>query len=174
MNFFRVDPGVGNLISFMQFSIIAIYGLIFTSKFFTVKRNIPMTDYASLVIMFFAANVINNYALSFKISIPLVMIFQSGSLMANMVLGVIILKKSYDLWKYLSVLMISVGIFLCTIASGTEIKRSTHAEKDNFFWWTIGVVMLSSALFISARLGLYQETLYKKRGKHVRFFKKKF
>lgn len=149
-----------------------MYGLIFTSKFFTVKRNIPLSEYATLVIMFFASNVINNYALGFNVSIPLVMIFQSGSLMANMVLGVIILNKSYDMWKYLSVIMITVGIFICTVASGTDVKRSTKSGKDNFFWWMMGVGMLSTALFISARLGLYQETLYKKRGKHVSNFNK--
>lgn len=104
-----------------------------------------------LVLMFFATNVINNYALNFNVSIPLVMIFQSGSLMANMVLGVIILDKSYDIWKYLSVVMITVGIFLCTLASGTDVKKSTQLGKDNFFWWTVGVTMLSIALFISAR-----------------------
>lgn len=84
--------------------------------------------------------------------------------MANMVLGIFILNKSYDIWKYISVMMITVGIFACTIATGSDVKKKS--QEDSFFYWLIGVTMLSLALFISARMGLYQEVLYKKRGKH--------
>jgi len=71
--------------------------------------------------MFFVVSVANNYALNFNIALPLHMIFRAGSLLANMVLGIIILKKSYTFMKYSSVLMISAGIFLCTIASAREM-----------------------------------------------------
>ncbi|KAG5674690.1 hypothetical protein PVAND_004642 [Polypedilum vanderplanki] len=164
----KYDPGSGNLITFLQFLSIALVGLIFTSKFFTVKNNIPMKDYVLLVVMFFVSSVLNNYALNFNISVPLLMIFRSGSLMANMVLGIIILNKSYDMWKYLSVILITIGIFICTIASGSDIKKSQNEnESSSFFWWLFGVFLLSLALFISARMGLYQEVMYKKRGKHA-------
>lgn len=71
--------------------------------------------------MFFVVSVSNNYALNFNISLPLHMIFRSGSLLANMVLGILILKKKYTTIKYLSVLMISIGICICTIASAQEL-----------------------------------------------------
>lgn len=45
--------------------------------------------------------------------------------------------------------------------------------KDNiddgysvFYWWAIGIALLTVALFISARMGIYQEVLYKQYGKH--------
>lgn len=44
-----------------------------------------------------------------------------GSLIANMIMGIIILKKKYTLSKYLSVAMISLGIVICTIMSSTEV-----------------------------------------------------
>lgn len=47
-------------------------------------------------------------------------IFQ-GSLIANMVMGVIILKKRYTLDKYISVGMITAGISLCTIVSSQDV-----------------------------------------------------
>ncbi|KAL7051617.1 hypothetical protein ACKWTF_004529 [Chironomus riparius] len=167
----RYDSGSGNLITFLQFFFIALYGLIFTSKFFTVKPNIPMKDYVLLVTMFFLSSVLNNYALNFHISVPLQMIFRSGSLMANMILGIIILNKSYDFWKYVSVVLITLGIFVSTIASGSDVKKSQvqnaeNDKNDSFFWWLFGVLLLSLALFISARMGIYQEVMYKKRGKH--------
>lgn len=117
--------------------------------------------------MFFTSSWLNNYALNFNVSVPLLMIFRSGSLMANMVLGILILNKSYDFWKYLSVFMITIGIFMCTIATGSDVKKRSESNENSFFYWMIGVSMLLLALFMSARMGLYQEVLYKRRGKHA-------
>lgn len=44
-----------------------------------------------------------------------------GSLIANMIMGVIILKKRYTLDKYISVGMITAGISLCTIVSSQDV-----------------------------------------------------
>ena len=71
--------------------------------------------------MFFIVSVANNYALNFNIALPLHMIFRAGSLLANMILGIIILKKHYSTTKYMSVFMISVGICVCTIASAKQM-----------------------------------------------------
>ncbi|XP_076234065.1 ER GDP-fucose transporter [Calliopsis andreniformis] len=172
----KEDPGSGNLITFSQFLFISIEGFLFTSKCGTVKPSIGIKDYLVLVTMFFIANVCNNYAFDFNIPMPLHMIFRAGSLIANMVMGVIILKKKYVLSKYLSVLMITFGIAICTIVSGKEIKslQPKNVEQvpttpwDDFFWWTLGISLLTIALFVSARMGIYQEVLYKKYGKNAR------
>jgi UDP-xylose/UDP-N-acetylglucosamine transporter B4 len=71
--------------------------------------------------------------------------------MANMILGILILNKSYDVWKYISVIMITVGIFICTIATGSDVKKS-QSDKDSLFYWMIGVCMLSLALFVSGEI----------------------
>lgn len=42
--------------------------------------------------------------------------------MANMILGMIIMNKRYTVQRYISVAMISVGIAICTIASGKDMK----------------------------------------------------
>lgn len=168
--YFRADPGSGNLITFLQFLFIAAHGFIFTSKCGTVKPRIGLVDYGILVSMFFVSSVCNNYAFDFNIPMPLHMIFRAGSLIANMIMGIIILKKQYDFSKYLSVFMITLGIVLCTIVSGSKVE-STQVSPDTtgfsvFFWWTFGIALLTVALFISARMGIYQETLYKRYGKH--------
>lgn len=92
--------------------------------------------------MFFVVSVCNNYAFNFNIPMPLHMIFRAvssdqfsdfrdpnnvfflyaqGSLMANMVMGILILKKEYDFLKYLSVILITAGIITCTVISGTDV-----------------------------------------------------
>lgn len=169
----KVDPGSGNLITFLQFLFIALEGFLFTSKCGTVKPRIGLKDYTILVAMFFVASVCNNYAFDFNIPMPLHMIFRAGSLIANMIMGIIILRKRYAFSKYLSVGMISLGIVVCTIISGTEVKSTQvleSAEEEDpvqvFFWWTVGITLLTLALFVSARMGLYQEVLYKRYGKH--------
>lgn len=169
---FRSDPGSGNLITFLQFLFIAIHGFVVTSKFGTVKPRIGLKDYGILVSMFFVVSVCNNYAFDFNIPMPLHMIFRAGSLIANMIMGIIILNKRYDFSKYLSVFMISAGIVLCTIVSGSDVKSTqTKPETEEssfsvFFWWTLGIFFLTIALFISARMGIYQEVLYKRYGKY--------
>ncbi|XP_012258227.1 UDP-xylose and UDP-N-acetylglucosamine transporter [Athalia rosae] len=172
----KEDPGSGNLITFSQFFFIALEGFIFTSKCGTVKPTIGLKDYTILVFMFFVSSVCNNYAFDFNIPMPLHMIFRAGSLIANMIMGLIILKKRYVFSKYLSVFMISLGIFICTIISGKDVKSTQVIREDSvpttpwddFFWWTLGITLLTVALFISARMGIYQEELYARYGKHAR------
>lgn len=50
-----------------------------------------------------------------------------GSLIANMVMGMILLGKRYPLSKYISVLLITCGIILCTVISGSEIVGSENS-----------------------------------------------
>ncbi|KAF7990781.1 hypothetical protein HCN44_000586 [Aphidius gifuensis] len=170
----KEDPGSGNLITFSQFLLISLEGFIFTSKFGTVKPRIGFKDYMILVSMFFLVSVCNNYAFDFNIPMPLHMIFRAGSLIANMIMGIIILRKNYPLSKYISVLMITFGIIICTIISSQEIKSTQKidinstppSQIENLFWWIFGITLLTIALFISARMGLYQEVLYQRFGKH--------
>ncbi|EDW05989.1 uncharacterized protein Dmoj_GI16380 [Drosophila mojavensis] len=168
----KIDPGAGNLITFSQFLFIALEGLIFTSKFFTVRPKIGLRDYVKLVVLFFGANVCNNYAFNFNIPMPLHMIFRSGSLMANMIMGIILLKKRYNLRQYSSVAMITVGIILCTLVSSGDVKDNTHptlkvdTSFSDFFWWSVGIALLTIALLVTAYMGIYQEVIYKRYGKH--------
>lgn len=172
----KMDPGSGNLVTFAQFAFIAIEGFITTAKFGREPLAIPYQSYIFLVAMFFIASVANNYAFDFNIPMPLHMIFRAGSLIANMVMGIFILHKRYDFSKYLSVFMITLGIVVCTIISGSNVQSTANpdlAKEDTsgysvFFWWVCGISLLTMALFISARMGIYQEVLYKKHGKHPR------
>ncbi|KAG7268906.1 hypothetical protein CRUP_021801 [Coryphaenoides rupestris] len=166
----RDFPGCGNIVTFAQFAFIALEGFIFQSNFGRKKSVIPIRNYVVMVTMFFTISVVNNYALNFNISMPLHMIFRSGSLIANMVLGVIILKKRYSASKYMSVALISAGIFICTIMSAKQVNVANNPSEEEgvyaFVCWLIGIAMLTIALLMSARMGIFQETLYKEYGKH--------
>lgn len=166
----RDFPGCGNIVTFAQFVFIALEGFIFETNFGRKKPAIPVSNYVIMVTMFFTVSVINNYTLNFNIAMPLHMIFRSGSLIANMILGIIILKKRYSTSKYLSIALVSAGIFICTIMSAKQVNLSSEGSEDQGFYafmrWLIGIGMLTFALLMSARMGIFQETLYKKYGKH--------
>jgi len=111
---------------------------------------------------------VNNYALNFNIPMPLHMIFRSGSLIANLILGMIILKRRYPLQQILAVVLITLGIILSTYASSQSLNKhiKINETKPDLFWWIIGIGMLIFALLVSALMGIYQETLYAKYGKY--------
>ncbi|XP_008310797.1 UDP-xylose and UDP-N-acetylglucosamine transporter [Cynoglossus semilaevis] len=165
----RDFPGCGNIVTFAQFLFIALEGFIFEANFGRRKPAIHIRNYVIMVAMFFTISVINNYALNFNISMPLHMIFRSGSLIANMILGIVILKKRYSTSKYLSIVLVSAGIFICTIMSAKQVNVAKEGSEEGFYafmHWLIGIAMLTFALLMSARMGIFQETLYKKYGKH--------
>lgn len=61
-----------------------------------------------------------------------------------MILGIIILGKSYSIREYVSIVMISVGICICTLASGNQKKTTNQIVLkeegfSEFFWWTVGI-----------------------------------
>ncbi|XP_030681693.1 UDP-xylose and UDP-N-acetylglucosamine transporter isoform X2 [Nomascus leucogenys] len=166
----RKHPGCGNIVTFAQFLFIAVEGFLFEADLGRKPPAIPIRYYAIMVTMFFTVSVVNNYALNLNIAMPLHMIFRSGSLIANMILGIIILKKRYSVFKYTSIALVSVGIFICTFMSAKQVtSQSSLSENDGFqafVWWLLGIGALTFALLMSARMGIFQETLYKRFGKH--------
>ena len=157
-------PGIGNLVTFLQFLIIGIEGFVVTMKFGSVEPKVPYAAWFTLIVMYFLVSVSTNYALNFNIPMPLHMIFKSGSLLANMMMGIILLGKQYTASKYSSVVMISLGIAICTVMSANS-KTAERAEYENV-WLAVGIILLTFALLMSARMGIYEEVIYSKYGKH--------
>merc|ERR1719285_607746 len=86
-----------------------------------------------------------------------------------MMMGILLLGRHYTPLKYLSVLMITVGIITCTYSSTinkNNVKESSERGFDDQFWLALGISLLTFALIISARMGIYQEAIYRKYGKH--------
>ncbi|NXE42300.1 S35B4 protein, partial [Ptilorrhoa leucosticta] len=166
----RQFPGCGNIVTFSQFLFIAVEGFIFEANFGRKRPAIPIRNYFIMVAMFFTVSVVNNYALNLNIAMPLHMIFRSGSLIASMALGIIILKKRYSVSKYTSIALVSLGIFTCTLMSAKQVASDSNLNQEDgpqvFLWWLLGIAALTFALLMSARMGIFQETLYQRFGKH--------
>ncbi|XP_023212878.1 UDP-xylose and UDP-N-acetylglucosamine transporter-like [Centruroides sculpturatus] len=67
--------------------------------------------------------------------------------------------------KYISVIIITTGISLFTIASSRN--RKVHSNSETEIWhWFLGLSLLTFSILLAARMGIYQETLSTKYGKH--------
>jgi len=165
----KVYPSSGNLITFFAFLFNCLEGLFITTRFLTKPTNVPIKYYLIMVSLFFVVQTLNNYTLGFNISMPLHMILRAGSLIANLIMGVLFLKKSYKPTKYLSVVFVTIGIIACTIASARQKEKmasQTGDEVYDYFIWMIGVGLVVLSLFLSAFMGIFQEKTYSKYGKH--------
>ncbi|CAJ0952589.1 unnamed protein product, partial [Mesorhabditis belari] len=118
----RQEAQTVQLINVAGFGACALYGLIWTSKFFTVKNKIPMSAYFPLVILSCFTNQLNMQALSFYLPFPLHIVLRSGSLITSLTLDVFWLKKRYSSRKYISVFLVTTGIITCTLASSQKVK----------------------------------------------------
>lgn len=80
-----------------------------------------------MVMLFFLVSILNNVALGYRISVPLHIIFRSGGLFTNMVMGALILKKRYQLGQIIGVGLVTFGVVWATLdnanISNDEVKR---------------------------------------------------
>ncbi|NXM37121.1 S35B4 protein, partial [Oxyruncus cristatus] len=76
----------------------------------------------------------------------------------------------YSVSKYISIALVSLGIFTCTFMSAKQVASDSSLNEEGglqvFLWWLLGIAALTFALLMSARMGIFQETLYQRFGKH--------
>lgn len=122
------------------------------------KRVLSGKSYLIYDLLFFSVSVINNKALAYNIAMPIHMIIRSGSLVVSLVLGYFFLGKRYTATQVLSVLSVTLGIFLATTASVSLFNDMSIGDDVRVF--LTGILMLVGALVFSAVMGLCQEYTY--------------
>uniref|UniRef100_A0A914Y645 Uncharacterized protein n=1 Tax=Panagrolaimus superbus TaxID=310955 RepID=A0A914Y645_9BILA len=137
-----------------------------------VKRHIPLKSYSTIILCFFAVNVMNNQTLNFDVPVPLFIIFRSGTLLASVLMSYIMLGRVYSWKSILSVVTVSLGIIWFTLASSTY--QPPEENRIKFLWidylpWPrffTGIFAQTLCLFLSAYMGIKQEKLFGQYGKH--------
>ncbi|CAI4227831.1 unnamed protein product [Auanema sp. JU1783] len=166
-------PDCLNLLTLVNYVFIACEGVIFETKFFSVPRKIPITAYLEIIMIYFIVSACNNYALKFDVYFPLFIVFKSSSLLFHMILRNRILGQYFNLKQVLTILIVSSGVVIFTLASYNPNKIQS---QENLLWlrhipfppFVIGVSLLSIAVLLSSYLGICQERLYQKYGPHAR------
>jgi UDP-xylose/UDP-N-acetylglucosamine transporter B4 len=56
-----------------------------------------------------------------------------------MIMGMLILRQSYSLTKYISVAMVTVGIYICTYVSATQKEKNDEKGDVDSLYLLVGV-----------------------------------
>ena len=117
--------------------VVALEGFVNDMNWGKKTNAIPLSYYFLLVLMFLSVNVLNNYALNFHIPLPLHMIFRSGSLIANLVLGklrcswVCCVVVGFSQWfssSYMAKYELILSLFSPTCTKDTSFKEMLFHE----------------------------------------------
>ncbi|KAJ2720290.1 golgi uridine diphosphate-N- acetylglucosamine transporter [Coemansia sp. Benny D115] len=138
-------------------------------------RKVPLRRWLVMVALYFCVSTLNNLALGYRISIPLHIVFRSSGLIANMACGYFLMKRTYPAKQVVAVVMVSVGVVIATLASvGNNGSENSNHSASNILVFgrarvpeaLVGVCLLALGVALAALLGLYQETTYRRYGKH--------
>ncbi|KAG4088677.1 UAA transporter [Neocallimastix lanati (nom. inval.)] len=172
-NIVSIKPNSGNLVTLCQFLFVSIEGLLKRIKFNSPKSGkklitmekhvVPIYYWVIMVLMFFSSSLLNSWAFYYQISVPLHIIFRSGSLLMNMLFSALLLKKKYTFKQVFDVILVTLGIIIATLTSAHE--KMTESKHSTFIQWVIGIIILLLALIIGSVLGVYQEVIYSKYGR---------
>eukprot|EP00842_Homolaphlyctis_polyrhiza_P004061 jgi/Hompol1/4656/HPOL_001519-RA len=129
------------------------------------KRVIPLSRWMMMVALFSSVSVLTNYALRFSISMPVHIIFRSGSLLVSMIMSWLLFNKRFSREQVAGVVMVTIGIILSTMRSSSS---SSTADDAPFLEWMTGIAVLTLALVLSCFLGQVQQQTYTHYGKQWR------
>lgn len=168
------DPSAGTLITFAQFLLCAVFTLPQILSFsagpknlFLATRSIPLTKWLIYTFFFMTINLLNNFAFSYRISVPLHIIIRSAGPVATMIVGYIYNKKRYTPVQVFAVVLLTVGVVTSALADarahgkGIEIKSASSSLAD----FVIGTAILTLAMVLAAFQGVYADSLYEHYGR---------
>lgn len=174
----NIDSRSGSLITICQFlfvTVTSIDGVITYEKDSKLPKLRPLTTpfwfHCLIVIVFFSQSIINNVAFGYDISMVLHSIFRSGSLIMNLIVGLLFFGTKIPFNKMLCVLAITIGIALATYGSSQSVKLNSETvfnKQVNYSNWMFGISLLTISQVMSGFLGNMQEYAYRKYGKDWR------
>ncbi|KAF8121298.1 UAA transporter [Boletus edulis] len=158
------NPHSGILITFLQFLVVSLYALptqlVFSSGWIPRlrQRRVPLLPYFAQVALFFVLSVLNNAAFAYDIPMTVHIVFRSGGMIINMILGWLLARKRYTLRQVLSVMIVTIGIILTTLSASNSTPTALHSSDGSRY--TQGITILALALLLSGFLGLSQDFVY--------------
>eukprot|EP00475_Leptophrys_vorax_P020880 TRINITY_DN28637_c0_g1_i1.p1 TRINITY_DN28637_c0_g1~~TRINITY_DN28637_c0_g1_i1.p1 ORF type:complete len:639 (-),score=171.00 TRINITY_DN28637_c0_g1_i1:30-1946(-) len=173
----HTDPDCGQTITFFQFAFIAAAGAMnfvqfdmsnssILKKVSFAPRKVAFHYHLILVVLSWLAAFTSAKAYYFKISVSLHMVFKSGILLINMVLGILFVKKRYSALQVFSVVLVTAGVLVTTLASlPANDPKKAEKQVDLVMWFT-GLAVLSLSLVMTGFLGVFQDYTYEQFGKH--------
>ncbi|GAB7365914.1 hypothetical protein MBLNU230_g7242t1 [Neophaeotheca triangularis] len=167
----KSEPGSGLLIAFFQFVFTGGIALctqlnvpFLETGSIIRKPTVPLARWVAIAAMFFAINMLNNWAFAFKVSVPIHIILRSFGSVTTMLAGVI-RGKRYSFLQVASVLLLTVGVLVSAWADseskGKDMSASSESDSTEFM---TGLAILLLAQIFSAYMGAYVEDTYAEYG----------
>ncbi|MCJ1351864.1 MAG: golgi uridine diphosphate-N- acetylglucosamine transporter, partial [Icmadophila ericetorum] len=159
------------LITFVQFLTVSLLtwpGQFSASNppYYLRKPAIPVIQWIPNIVLFFAVNILNNYAFGFNISVPVHIILRSGGSVTTLIVGWAWGRK-YTRMQVLSVAMLTIGVIMAAISdSASKGKLTSSGTPTSMSKFLIGLTILFIAQVLSAIMGLYVQSTYAKYGGH--------
>lgn len=159
---------------------------------------VPKYHWLIMVLMFWTVSLLNNLALEYRIDLALHIIFKSSSLLVNLIFGRMLGKRYTLKQVIAVFLVTFGVIYVTVLSSNslqsssstssrttrsspnigvnssnTESSPEANSNIDDYASehmadWLFGITLMTISLIVSAILGLYQEHVYEKYGKHWR------
>ncbi|KAJ6557213.1 UAA transporter [Mycena vulgaris] len=131
-------------------------------------RQVPLKHWAAQVLLLTTGSLLNNWAFAYNIPLTILIVFRSAGLAVSMIFGFLLAGKRYTVMQVVSVLLVSAGVILATLArpsAAAAAKQTTQVQSaDELRKYTIGVSMLVTSLVLTGLFGLLQERTYRTYG----------
>lgn len=162
-------PNSGALLTLAQFVVTTIVAFIGHVEWhgwrLRFPARVPLRRWAVQVVLYFATSMLNNMAFAYAIPMAVHIIFRSGGMVVNMLLGWIVDRKRYSLLQVASVLLVSAGVIVATLsAQGPHDPKLQNAPTSTY---ATGILLLSIALLSSGIMGIFQERTFRIYGRDV-------
>ncbi|KAI9199458.1 UAA transporter family-domain-containing protein [Polychytrium aggregatum] len=164
------------LITFAQFTFISFMGLLNNIQrtkpgsalpYELQTRHIPLKQYAIMVLLFFMSTLTGNQAMRYPIPMPLNIIFRSGSLLANMLVGWMFFSRRFSSKQVFAIFVVTVGIITTTFASSHASAGAGPGFGFSISFLT-GIALMVFSIILSCLLGQVQQATFTTYGKHWR------
>ncbi|KAN0060579.1 golgi uridine diphosphate-N-acetylglucosamine transporter [Thecaphora frezii] len=163
-------PSSGTLITFAQFLTTTLFCLP-SHLYYPSHRSswlphlrpraVPLSRWIVQVAFYFSTSLLNNMAFACHIPMPVHIVFRSGGLVINMILGYFVQKRSYTPLQVASVLLVTAGVISSTLYSSSSSSSSTSADTAaDVTTYLRGVLLLLFALILTGLMGLWQERTF--------------
>ncbi|WFD03410.1 golgi uridine diphosphate-N- acetylglucosamine transporter [Malassezia obtusa] len=158
-------PASGTLLTLVQFAATAFVALLGQLEWRKVhgvsvpcvrRPAVPLRRWAVQVVLYFATSLLNNTAFAYNIPMSVHIVFRSGGMVVNMLLGWAIDRKRYSLLQVLSVALVTAGVVVATLSAA----HPAHSAGGSTQQYATGVLLLSLALLSSGVMGIFQEHTY--------------
>ncbi|SYW86033.1 uncharacterized protein UHO2_02267 [Ustilago hordei] len=127
------------------------------SNAFTLELATQQLPSSGTLITF--AHILNNLAFGYDVPMSVHIVFRSGGLVVNMILGYLVQGRRYPPVQVGAVVLVTLGVVSSTLSSSAS--RESEGGDERVGQYATGVLLLFSALVLTGFMGLWQERTFK-------------